>query len=197
MNFPAAVAPQPTAHARVKAQQFAATITAPALARRETAQLLNQWGISDLIDTTSLLVSELVTNAVQATEAMGRFPNAIVTIRTSWAATSLIVEVWDRNPRPPILRAPDLDSDGGRGLHIVESLSLSAAYYPSPTGQGKVTWCQIEAPVAAEPGESAAPLPHRSPSVARADPDAYFDDLVVLRRVLAGLRALDTHLPSE
>jgi hypothetical protein len=115
-------------------------------------------------------------------------------MRLSWAAESLVLEVWDRNPTPPTLQDHSLDGERGRGLHIVETLSLAAAYYPSPTGQGKVTWCQIAAPIPAPVETRAAPLPRRQATVARAD-SLYFDDLAVLRRVLDGLLALDTRLP--
>ncbi|WP_250284252.1 MULTISPECIES: ATP-binding protein [unclassified Frankia] len=195
MNLPSAVAPQPAAHLRSSVHQFAATTTAPALARHEVAQLLQTRGLGDLIDTAGLLVSELITNAVRATQALDSNPKSIVTMRLSWAAASLIIEVWDRSPQLPVLQDQCLDGEGGRGLHIVEALSLAAAYYPSPTGQGKVTWCQIEAPIPAEAEAPTPLLPYRRPSVARTDPGLVFDDLVVLRRVLDGLRALDTSLP--
>jgi hypothetical protein len=56
------------------------------------------------------------------------------------------------------------------GLHIVEALSLAAAYYPSPTGVGKVTWCQIAAPAPPEAEEPGPRLPYRRVTVARAEP---------------------------
>jgi anti-sigma regulatory factor (Ser/Thr protein kinase) len=194
MNLPTAEAPRPTAGVRAGVHQFPATTAAPALARRAAAELLAGWELTELLDTTTLLVSELLTNAVRATAAAGPRPRAIVAMRISWAADSLVIEVWDRNPKPPTLQAPSLDGEGGRGLHIVEALSLAAAYYPSPTGQGKVTWCQIAAPIAVPVDPPTAPLPRRQATVARAD-SFYFDDLAVLRRVLDGLLALDTRLP--
>jgi anti-sigma regulatory factor (Ser/Thr protein kinase) len=190
MNLPSTVAPPLTARLRASVQQLAATRAAPALARREANRLLELWGLAYLVDTVRLVVSELVTNAVIATEATGRVPNSIVAVRLSWAGRSVIVEVWDRNPHPPILRTPDLDSENGRGLRIVESLSAAAACYPSLTGRGKVSWCQIEAPEPAGVDIPALPIPRRMPTVARADPGEYFDDLAVLRRVLDRLRAL-------
>lgn len=196
MNLPSAVVPQPAAHLRARVHQFAATTAGPALARHAAAELLESWGLTDLIDTSSLLVSELVTNAVRATESVNGGPKSIVAMRISWAAESLIIEVWDRNPKPPALQIQYLDGESGRGLHIVEALSIAAAYYPSPTGQGKVTWCQIEAPMPAEAEEPGPLLPRRRPSVARADP-GFFDDLAVLKRVLDGLRTLDTRLPRS
>ncbi|MBL7488404.1 ATP-binding protein [Frankia sp. AgB1.9] len=195
MNIPTAEAPQPTANLRVGVRQFPATTTAPALARRAADQLLQSWGLADLRGTTILLVSELLTNAVQATAVLDPRPRAVVAMRISWAAESLVIEVWDRNPKPPRLQALSPEDEGGRGLRIVEALSLAAAYYPSPTGQGKVTWCQIAAPEATPVDAPIAPLPRRQATVARTD-SFYFGDLVVLRRVLDGLLALDTRLPQ-
>ncbi|WP_462203533.1 ATP-binding protein [Frankia sp. CcWB3] len=197
MNLPASTAPQPAAHLRASVHQFAAATTAPALARQAAAGLLEGWGLTDLLDTTALLISELITNAVRATESSGGNLRSIVSMRISWAARSLIIEIWDRNPKPPELQVQYLDRESGRGLHIVEALSLAAAYYPSPTGVGKVTWCQIEAPVPSEAEESGPLLPHRRPTVARADPGLVFDDMAVLKRVLDGLRAMDGRLPRS
>ena len=198
MNLPASTAPQPAAHLRASVHQFTTTTTtAPALARQAAAELLEDWGLTDLLDTTALLISELITNAVRATQSSGGGSRPIVSMRISWAAGSLILEVWDRNPKPPELQVQYLHGESGRGLHIVEALSTAAAYYPSPTGVGKVTWCQIEAPAPPESQASHPLLPHRRATVARADPGLVFDDMAVLKRVLAGLQALDSRLPRS
>ncbi|CUU60612.1 Anti-sigma regulatory factor (Ser/Thr protein kinase) [Parafrankia irregularis] len=195
MNLPSAACPQPTAHLRASVHQFTAITTAPALARGTTAHLLDSWGLPDLIETSTLLVSEIVTNAVRATETPTYPGPAVIAMRISWTASSLIIEVWDRNPAPPVLQTQYVHDENGRGLHVVEALSIAAAYYPAPTGQGKVTWCQIEAPILAQVEEPRPLLPRRCPSVARADPGMVFDDLAVLARVRDSLRALDVHLP--
>jgi len=195
MRLPAADAPEAAAGVFVSVHELEATETAPARARREVRRVLETWGLPDLIETANLLLSELITNAVRATAALNGRAQPMVAVRVSWAAASLIIEVWDRNPKPPVLRTQHVDAEGGRGLHIVDALSLAAAYYPSPTGQGKVTWCEIEAP-----GQMASPapaLPHRRPTVARTDAAQVFDDLAVLERVLSGLRNLDAHLPRS
>ncbi|EFC79668.1 ATP-binding protein [Parafrankia sp. EUN1f] len=195
MNLPTGAGPQPTTHLRAHVHQFTADTTAPALARRAAAHLLERWGLPDLIDTSTLLVSELVTNAVRASETPTYRDPSIIAMRISWTASSIILEVWDRNPTPPVLRTRYLEDENGRGLHLVEALSTAAAYYPAPTGQGKVTWCQIDAPELAEAEEPSPLLPRRRPSVARTDPGTVFDDLAVLTRVRDRLQALDVHLP--
>lgn len=196
MNLSSATAPEASTGLFVSVHELPATATAPAMARYELAQVLQTWGLASLADTACLVLSELVTNAVRASTEMDSHARTIVAVRFSWADTSLIIEVWDRNPQAPALQAQFLDAEDGRGLHIVEALSVAAAYYPSPTGQGKVTWCQLEAP-AAGAGAAGTTLPHRRPTVARTDPAVRFDDLAVLERVLSGLRKLDARLPRR
>lgn len=190
---------QPPANLRVSVHQFAAVTTAPGLARQRVAQTLRTWNLDPLTGTAELLVSELMTNAVRASARLDHHPSPVA-LRLSWAATSLIIEVWDRDDQPPVLQEQSSDAEGGRGLYIVEALSTSTAYYPSPTGQGKVTWCLIEAPLPRRmtlAGSQAVfpPLPRRHAQAGPTAPLDVFDDMAVLRRVLDGLRALDTHLP--
>jgi anti-sigma regulatory factor (Ser/Thr protein kinase) len=180
---------------RISIHQFATATSSPGLARRAVAEILRTWNLTPLTDTAGLLVSELMTNAVQASASSGH-DQSPVALRLSWAAASLIIEVWDRDDRPPVVQEQRPDAPGGRGLYIVEMLSTSAAYYPSPTGQGKVTWCQIEAPALPE-AMVTSPLPRRLVPTAHADPLEVFDDLAVLQRVVDGLRALDTRLPRR
>lgn len=183
-------------------RQFAAEQAAPGTARRHTAAVLDAWGLSVVTDTAILIVSELVTNAVQATaelrpgDASSRQPT--IAMRLSCISSTLSVEVWDRNARPPLRRQPGDHAEDGRGLMIVESLSTRWAYYRPPTAPGKVTWCQIEVPQI--PGTAApvpGPLPRRPPSSTSLVPFEFSDDLEVLQRVADGLRALDWDLPKS
>ncbi|WP_462186621.1 hypothetical protein [Frankia sp. CcWB2] len=57
----------PVASRGLDIRQFAAEQTAPGTARRHTAAVLESWGLSAVTDTAVLVVSELITNAVQAT----------------------------------------------------------------------------------------------------------------------------------
>ncbi len=140
-----------------------------------------------------------MTNAVRASARLDHHPSRVA-LRVSWAATSLIIEVWDRDDQPPVLQEQNVDAEGGRGLYIVEALSKSTAYYPSPTGQGKVTWCLMEAPLPrrmtlAKSQASFPRLPRRHAQAGPAAPLDVFDDMAVLGRVLDGLRTLDSRLP--
>ncbi len=102
-----------------------------------------------LAETTELLVSEIVTNAVQATA--GREDQTAVCLRLSSDNARVLIEVWDADPRPPAPKdlgedgIPDPHEEGGRGLFLVEALSSRWAWYPTEEPAGKVIWCEIQA----------------------------------------------------
>ncbi|MEV5577702.1 SpoIIE family protein phosphatase [Streptomyces parvus] len=106
-------------------------------------QLLS-WGLDDLVDTTELLVSELVTNALRYGE--GEIRLRLLRDRT------LVCEVWDAGlVQPRRRRARDTD-EGGRGLQLVGL--LSAAWGSRRTPRGKTVWFELALP----DGEPAAEL---------------------------------------
>ncbi|MCX5204453.1 PAS domain-containing SpoIIE family protein phosphatase/ATP-binding protein [Streptomyces sp. NBC_00237] len=106
------------------------------------AQLVS-WGLEDLVDTTELLVSELVTNAL-------RYGEGEVRLRLLLDRT-LVCEVWDAGlVQPRRRRARDTD-EGGRGLQLVGL--LSAAWGARRTPRGKTVWFELALP----DGESAEP----------------------------------------
>ncbi|WP_019059802.1 ATP-binding protein [Streptomyces prunicolor] len=125
--------------------ELAAQKDAVRWARRHANDVLSAWRVSsDHTETTALIVSELVTNAVQhviKVRPATRPVRLALTLRHR--GTHLIVEVADPDVRPPLLQgavAPTAES--GRGLLIVESVSKEWGYYFPPTG-GKVVWCSL------------------------------------------------------
>ncbi|MFF9114673.1 SpoIIE family protein phosphatase [Streptomyces massasporeus] len=99
------------------------------------AQLL-AWDMEPLVDTTELLVSELVTNALRYGE--GEIRLRILLDRT------LVCEVWDSGlVQPRRRRARDTD-EGGRGLQLVGL--LSAAWGSRRTPRGKTVWFELPLP---------------------------------------------------
>ncbi|WP_251015983.1 SpoIIE family protein phosphatase [Streptomyces sp. ISL-99] len=99
------------------------------------AQLVT-WGLEDLVDTTELLVSELVTNALRYGE--GEIRLRLLLDRT------LVCEVWDAGlVQPRRRRARDTD-EGGRGLQLVGL--LSAAWGSRRTPRGKTVWFELALP---------------------------------------------------
>ena len=115
-------------------------------ARLHARQILWEWGLSDIAETAELLLSELVTNAVQAVRAtVNETP---VNVRLSANRDGLLVEVWDSNVQPPVFHElendfPEVDAESGRGLFIVETLSRRWGWYPTRNPSGKVTWCEL------------------------------------------------------
>ncbi|MEU7554307.1 SpoIIE family protein phosphatase [Streptomyces sp. NPDC044571] len=110
---------------------------------RELARAkLPAWGLEGLLDTTELLVSELVTNALRYGE--GEIRLRLLLDRT------LVCEVWDGNlVQPRRRRARDTD-EGGRGLQLVGL--LSAGWGTRRTHRGKTVWFELPLPgAAAEP----------------------------------------------
>ncbi|ABD10276.1 ATP-binding protein [Frankia casuarinae] len=171
-------------------RQFEADHAAPGLARRHVAAVLQAWNLADLVETATLLASELVTNACRA--SAGRVP--VIATRVTRTDADLIIEVWDADASAPIHREPALDAEGGRGLLLVSTLSTRWAFYRPATG-GKVVWCSFALTMVTATASPAPELPRRR---APADPPApieVFDDLAVLQRVADGLRALDWNLP--
>ncbi|MFF4778048.1 ATP-binding protein [Microtetraspora fusca] len=196
--------------ARAADRVFGATAATPRRARAFVRAQLAGWGLPELTDTVELLTSELVTNAVRATEAVVGLPVAssvfpvalrMVALRLALSADSLVIEVWDVSAQATATQRadpPDELREGGRGLTLVGALS-TAWGQRTARDRGKIVWCEVAVP--ASPASSpvpAAPLVRR-PGAAlprrlrhagvaeRADgPDAR-----TLRGVLEGLRRLD------
>jgi PAS domain S-box-containing protein len=104
---------------------------------RELARAqLRSWDLEELVDTTELLVSELVTNAL-------RYGEGEVRLRLLRDRT-LVCEVWDAGlVQPRRRRARDTD-EGGRGLQLVGL--LSAAWGARRTPRGKTVWFELALP---------------------------------------------------
>ncbi|MFE7131225.1 ATP-binding protein [Streptomyces sp. NPDC057638] len=81
-----------------------------------------------------LVVSELVTNA--CLHAGG--PTGLVLRQLS---DGVRVEVADRSPEPPRVRARDAGRPGGHGLVVLERLARSWGW--APTADGKAVWAEL------------------------------------------------------
>ena len=115
--------------------QLPARAEAPGLARTAARTAVSGWGLpAEVSDNVTLVVSELVTNAVLHT---GSSP----TLRLRTSAGAVYVEVADDDSRQPRMRDPEDDEDGGRGLHLIEALSRRWNVRTTPAG--KVVWAEI------------------------------------------------------
>ncbi|MGA6171550.1 SpoIIE family protein phosphatase [Streptomyces sp. NPDC012600] len=122
---------------RVATWDLAPDRTAPATARLLVRDRLQGWGLDeDTVDSTELIVSELVTNAV-------RYGTPPLRLRLL-LDTTLTCEVHDGSTASPHLRHARTVDEGGRGLFIVSRL---AAHWGARHGpDGKVLWTEQELP---------------------------------------------------
>ncbi len=126
---------------RLPADSYASWTLAPKLtsvreARSVLAEPMKRWELEDLIPTTELLVSELVTNAV-------KYSRGEVTLRLV-NERALVCEVIDSSGALPRLRSPNGDDENGRGLQVVRQ--LSQRWGARRTANGKVVWCEQPLP---------------------------------------------------
>jgi serine phosphatase RsbU (regulator of sigma subunit) len=111
-------------------------LTSAAQARQLIRGPLERWKLDELVPTTELLVSELVTNAI-------RYAVGEVTLRLVLEG-SLVCEVLDNSAALPQLRHAGRDEECGRGLEVVSQ--LSARWGARRTRKGKIVWCEQQLP---------------------------------------------------
>ncbi|MEV0277218.1 ATP-binding protein [Streptomyces sp. NPDC050610] len=169
---------------------LAAVGSAVSMSRHFMRLTLGKWHARSIEGDATLVVSELVTNAVKATGVLDRRPTwleletmNLVTVRLVGLDASVVIEVWDTSKEMPVLQKADDDTEGGRGLLLVQETTKCWGSYR--TSRGKLVWAEITVPEA-----TPAVLPHRRRAersdvgpAARADP-------WLLRRVLVGLQAV-------
>ena len=123
-----------------KPLMLGAITTSPRTARVAARSLLAEWGLGSLTDSIELIVGELVTNAVRA--SMEHDIPSSVRFRMSASGSTVLIEVWDDDPRLPIVSERiDADSENGRGLLLVASVSASWGW--KVLQQGKVVWAEV------------------------------------------------------
>jgi anti-sigma regulatory factor (Ser/Thr protein kinase) len=79
--------------------------------------------------------------------------NAVRHARTPFSASATVeggvlrLEVFDGDPRPPTMRGLDLESTGGRGLHIVSGIATDWGWQPAEMDgvAGKRIWAELGA----------------------------------------------------
>lgn len=127
--------------------RLAALPSAVPVARRALRLMLGEWQLEGVSDTALLLVSELVTNAVMASERVAS-PNQrnrqMIALNLELTDACLLTEVWDASPAVPVLQEADLAADHGRGLQLVDFLGDAWGYRAADGG--KVVWCEIAIP---------------------------------------------------
>lgn len=131
--------------------ELGALPTAVPCARLHTRNVLHEWRLGALADTTKLVVSEILTNAVRTSAALacenlktGREIGLPVVL--FWLTSDghhILIQVWDGDHRKPAPRDADLAAENGRGLLLVETLSAQWGCH-APQGQnGKIVWAVV------------------------------------------------------
>jgi hypothetical protein len=104
-------------------------------ARNLATEACLRWDLPDLVGPASVIVTELVTNAVE-------HANTMITLRFTRRLRYLHIAVRDGSAWPPEARVPDgYESDRGRGLLLVDSLAVDWGWLP--TRDGKVVWATL------------------------------------------------------
>ena len=123
---------------------------AVAEARRQVRAAVRYWRLPVDIDAATVCISELVTNAVthdDASPGNPASPDGAASPDTSGDAAPIVlciaagdgrfrVDVYDSCPLPPALNDHvSAFAEGGRGLHLVDSLASGWGYYPTASGK--------------------------------------------------------------
>jgi hypothetical protein len=132
-----------------------ATPTAPRLARIFTVMVVGDWGLPALAEDGELVASELTANVIHAATGPGRRPRhggagklPVLWLRLLSDRARLQVEVWDNIPAArgvPTLRHADPDDESGRGLELVDAVSLDWGWEHQPGDGLKRVWALLGA----------------------------------------------------
>jgi CheY-like chemotaxis protein len=106
-------------------------------ARAVVRDLLGRWGFHELVDDAALVVSELVTNAVEHTDS-----SCAVVVNRSGGGVR--IEVRDEGPGTPDPQPLSDTAEGGRGLMIVSA--LATAWGVDSVPPTKTVWVELAAP---------------------------------------------------
>lgn len=128
--------------------EFPAVPDAASWARRLARTALVSWHLpGEAVETAELLISEIVTNAVKFGSSPGPkcsesdCANSVgLVLRLH--ADELIIEVSDSNQVQPVLVEADYEDECGRGLGLVDKLSMKWGHHNQPWG-GKTVYCVV------------------------------------------------------
>src|SRR5437764_58395 len=131
--------------------ELGALTTAAPCARLHTTLVLWEWDLGTLVRTAGLVVSELVSNAVQASVDLtgsrfaGQWAPGTPPVRVWLSADDhrVVIQVWDGSDRPPVPQPVQPEADRGRGLLLVGALSSEWGCYTPEKSSGKVVWAVV------------------------------------------------------
>jgi anti-sigma regulatory factor (Ser/Thr protein kinase) len=88
------------------------------------------------LDDATLLVSELVTNAI-------RYAGGMITVAIDCDEDHIAIAVGDHSTEQPVIRDPDDDDTNGRGLRLVDALATRWGCKPASDNEGKTIWFSL------------------------------------------------------
>jgi hypothetical protein len=115
---------------------FAPVPVATSAVRRFISATLTAWQRDDLVDSASVVASELANNALVHAGSPFR-----VLLRQCDSVVRLAVH--DASDTPPARRDGPADLPGGRGMGLVSALSQS--WWCEPVTDGKIIWAELDA----------------------------------------------------
>ena len=111
-------------------------------ARLHTRQVLWEWNQTGLIEAAELILSELITNAITATQSIDSADSVQLWLLSDNHRTQILV--CDASPNPPRRIGTDGDAEAGRGLLLVETLSSEWGWYATGRRRtAKVVWAEL------------------------------------------------------
>lgn len=96
---------------------------------------MEEWGLGDLVEAATLMISELVTNAI-----LHGGHGALLSL--SVGPSKLRAEVRDASRAEPVVRSYSETATTGRGMVIVDA--LAGAWGSFPVDGGKVVWFELD-----------------------------------------------------
>jgi anti-sigma regulatory factor (Ser/Thr protein kinase) len=141
-SAPAAAEPAPVAGAlpRRSFLELGPLPTAVACARLHAKNVLLEWGLATLVDDVELIISELMTNALDASAALPSAPPIGLALLN--CGDRLVIEAWDHSPDDPVRCEASDEDECGRGLVVIEA--LSDRWGVNRTGYAtKAVWCEL------------------------------------------------------
>jgi anti-sigma regulatory factor (Ser/Thr protein kinase) len=114
---------------------FLAEDVAGFVARKTVRAALEIWNLSCLVDSSLVVINEMVTNAAKAA------PGDWMEICVRRIPKGVILECWDSSPElPEAPGPPDLDAEGGRGMFVIAACSAEYGINPEQYRCGKTVW---------------------------------------------------------
>jgi hypothetical protein len=181
------------------------TSGSPATARTLTRTTLRDWGLDELTDDATVVVCELVTNALRyGHPAAGQHhPLPPATQEQPFLLSlvhhgpAVLCAVFDPGRDVPEVKEPDFFQESGRGLHVLQSLAECWGW-TTPDRHGKAVWALLQSA-----GENGPPAPLPAPPLRPADADAEGEPLarlLLLLELLSGpswLKALGASVRGQ